>query len=125
MVESVASLHQPLPPKWREEYLANLPELQRYCEEMRAWQRTSADPFERADAALWSRLTPHQAQRVFNSVVSLLSRFDAVGEIDRLYREAVEERQIVDPPSMDEFRRQLARVLAQHAAFGLLPAVEV
>jgi hypothetical protein len=125
MVESVASCpHQPLPPEWREEFLANLPELQRYCEEMRAWQRTSDDPFERGDVALWSQVTPYQAHRVFNSVVDTFSSFD--GEIAKLYLEATEWCRIVGAPPITEteFRKSLARVLAQHAILKIIPARE-
>jgi hypothetical protein len=111
-------------PLWRDEYLRDAGALKRFCDRMRAWQRNSENPFERANEAVWSRLTAQQGQLAFNSVTALFARLDAVGEIDRLYREAVEESQIVDPPSIAEFRSQLARVLGQDAALAILPATK-
>jgi hypothetical protein len=60
-------------PTWREEYLHDLPALERYSAEMRAWQRQSDDPLDRAEAELWSRLTANEACAVFNRTLEVFA----------------------------------------------------
>ncbi len=127
MIELAASYpQQPPPPEWRDEYLSDLLGLERYCKEMRAWQRRSTDPFERAAAELWSRLTPQQTRQVFCHVIDLFARWDARGALGRAYREECEARQIagMSPMGETEFRERLARLCAQYAILEMLPASE-
>lgn len=123
---SAPSLQQPPPPEWRDEYLSDLLGLERYCEELRAWQRRSDNPFERADAELWSRLTLQQARQVLCHVINLFAGLNASGALGSAYREECEAWQIagVSPMSETEFRGRLARLYAQRAILEMLPAVE-
>ena len=113
-------------PQWRDEYFRDASALLEHCEELRAWQRRSDDPFERADAELWSRLTLQQARQVFCHVINLFAGLNASGALGSAYREECEAWQIagVSPMSETEFRGRLARLYAQRAALEMLPAEE-
>ncbi len=113
-------------PQWRDEYFRDASALLEHCEQMRAWQRLSDDPFERADAALWSRLTPQQARQVFCHVIDLFGRLDASDALGNAYREECEARQIAGMSLMSEteFRERLARLCGQRAALEILPVTK-
>lgn len=125
MIELAASYPQQPRPEWREEYLSDLQGLQRYCEEMRSWQRNSDDPFERANEALWSMLTVQQAQQVACGVDNIFKLCDATDEIGRAYRQECAAPSMAGGSLTEtEFRGRLARILGQHIALAILPARE-
>jgi hypothetical protein len=70
-------------PEWREEFWHDLPAFERYSADMQAWQHQSDDPFERADVALWSRLSAPKACWVFNQTIAFMDELDAGGGLER------------------------------------------
>jgi hypothetical protein len=126
MIELAGFYPQPPRPEWRDEYFRDAPALLKHCEEMRAWQRRSDDPFERADAELWSRLTPQQAQQVACGVDNIFKLYDATDEIGKAYRDECAARSMAGGSITEtEFRERLARILGQQIALAILPAMEV
>jgi hypothetical protein len=121
---TVLSTSQAQRPQWRDEYLRDVPALLQHCERVQAWQRTSDDPFERADAALWSRLTAFQAQHVFCGVINIFALCE--DQIGSGYRDecAARLKSGARPINETQFREHLARVLAQHIALATLPAAK-
>ena len=122
MVEPAA--YDPLPPRpqWHDIYFHDLAGLQRYCEETRAWQRNSDDPFERANEAVWSRLTLQQSQRVFCRVIDLFADLDATDAIGKAYRAATSTAG--GTITETEFREHFACVLRQRFALAIVHAAE-
>jgi len=114
-------------PEWRDEYLHDLPALLKHCEEVTAWQRDSDDPFERADVALWSRISAPEACLVFNRTLELLDRLDATGELEVARAADNDARLSARQPliSEAEYRDRFAREFAMIEILKLIPAVEV
>jgi hypothetical protein len=113
-------------PEWRDEYLHDLPALLKHCDEVAAWQRDSTDPFERAEAALWSRISAPEACLVFNRTLELLALLDATGELEVARAADNEERRSASLPLWceAEYRKRFAREFAMLEIFKLLPAAE-
>jgi hypothetical protein len=63
-------------PQWDDRFLHDLPALERFAAEMRAWQRTRGDSFEKADEALWGMIDANPACQVFNHIVGWFEYFD-------------------------------------------------
>jgi hypothetical protein len=114
-------------PPWRDEYLDDFPGLQRYSEQLRAWQRNSNDPFERVDAELWSRVSASEACAIFLQLVEWFRRFDATGELEAARHADNEARRAAGAPLLSEsaYRVSFAREFFQLEMLKVLPAVEV
>ena len=54
--------------EWLDEYLHDLAAPQRHVKEVTAWQRISSDPFERANAELWSPASAPEAWANFRDL---------------------------------------------------------
>jgi hypothetical protein len=102
-------------PHWDDSFLHDLPAFEKYAAELQAWQRHSDDPFERADAALWSRLNADQACAVFNHIHSRLEWFDATGLMRSARAADNEARRAAGVPeiSENEYRTAFCREFAQ------------
>jgi hypothetical protein len=124
-IEHPASAEAPHPP-WRDEYFRDVAALEMYSEKVAAWQRNSGDPFERADAELWSRVSLLEACAIFRQLFELLPVWDATGQLDAAHiaeNEARRERGL-PPVSLADFRRLTVRTYLQFQILDLLPASE-
>jgi hypothetical protein len=119
------SIETPRPP-WRDEYLHDVVALERHAKEVAAWQRSSSDRFERADAELWSRVSASDACAIFLQLNELLSVWEASGQLNAAH--AIENKARresgLSPLSMVDFRVRLARVYFQFHIFNSLQAPE-
>ena len=70
----------PDPPEWRLQYMHNPNEALAYFARRRSWQLTSVDPFERADAYLWSQISGEVACQIFLTIDCIA---DCLPEHDR------------------------------------------
>jgi hypothetical protein len=114
-------------PAWRDEFFHDRAALEKYAEEHRAWQRSSSDPFERADVELWSQVSAPDACAIFNRVLESLARFEATGELEAARAADNKARQAAGMPVLTEsdYRVRFAREFFQLEIFKLLPATEV
>jgi hypothetical protein len=106
-------------PIWRDEFWHDLPALEQYSAEMRVWQWQSDDPFERADAALWSRLSAPEACWVFNRTIEFLDLLHVSGDLERARAAENEDRGRAGQPLYSErdYRTRLGREYAQRVIF--------
>jgi hypothetical protein len=113
-------------PQWRDEYLRDLPALERYSEEMRVWQRQSDNSFERADAELWSGVTAPEGCLAFNLTLEFLDLMDASGDLERGRAAGNEARSRVGEPPLSEhdYRVRIGREYAQRVILNLISAQE-
>jgi|SRR5271166_4370425 len=69
-------------PTWRDEYLRDVAALEKHAKEAADWQRSSSDPFERADAELWSRVSAPEACAIFLQLIERLPLWEATGQLN-------------------------------------------